>query len=41
MAIVLMDGRSLARLMILHDRGCSTAQTFVVKNLDSDSFIEE
>jgi restriction system protein len=39
--IVLIDGRSLARLMILHDVGCSAAQTFVVKKLDSDYFVEE
>ena len=39
--IVLVDGRTLARLMILHDVGCSPAQTFVVKKLDSDSFVEE
>lgn len=39
--IVLVDGRTLARLMILHDVGCSPAQTYVVKKLDSDSFFEE
>ena len=39
--IVLVDGRTLARLMILHDVGCAPAQTFVVKKLDSDYFIEE
>ena len=39
--VVLVDGRSLARLMILHDVGCSPACTFVVKKLDSDYFVEE
>ena len=39
--IVLVDGRTLARLMILHDVGCSPAQTYVVKKLDSDYFVEE
>jgi restriction system protein len=39
--IVLIDGRKLANLMILHDVGCSPVQTFVVKKLDSDYFVEE
>jgi len=39
--IVLVDGRTLARLMILHDVGCSPAQTYFVKKLDSDYFVEE
>jgi restriction system protein len=39
--IVLVDGRTLARLMILHDVGCAPAQTFVVKKLDSDYFIDQ
>jgi restriction system protein len=39
--VVLVDGRSLARLMIMHDVGCSPACTFVVKKLDSDYFVEE
>jgi restriction system protein len=39
--VVLIDGQKLARLMILHDVGCSPAQTYVVKKLDSDSFVEE
>jgi restriction system protein len=39
--IVLIDGQKLARLMILHDVGCSPAQTYVVKKLDSDYFLEE
>jgi len=39
--VVLDDGRTLARLMILHGVGCSPAQTFVVKKLDSDYFVEE
>jgi len=39
--IVLVDGRTLARLMILHDVGCAPAQSFIVKKLDSDYFLEE
>ena len=39
--IVLIDGPKLAKLMILHDVGCSPAQTYVVKKLDSDYFVEE
>jgi restriction system protein len=39
--VVLVDGRTLARLMILHNVGCAPAQTFVVKKLDSDYFLEE
>jgi restriction endonuclease Mrr len=40
-SIVLAHGRTLARLMILHDVGCAPAQAFVVKKLDSDYFVEE
>jgi restriction endonuclease Mrr len=36
-----LDGRARARLTILHNVGCAPAQTFVVKKLDSDSFVEE
>jgi restriction system protein len=39
--IVLIDGRKLAGLMILHDVGCSPSRAFVVKKLDSDYFVEE
>jgi hypothetical protein len=39
--IVLVDGRTLARLMIPHDVGCAPAQSFVVKKLDSDDVVEE
>lgn len=39
--VVLIDGRKLANLMIRHDVGYSPAQTFVVKKLDSDYFVEE
>jgi restriction system protein len=39
--VVLIDGQKLARLMILHNVGCSPAQTYVVKKLDSDYFVEE
>lgn len=39
--IVLVDEHTLARLMILHDVGCSPVQTFVEKKLDSDYFVEQ
>ena len=39
--IVLIDGKKLAQLMIIHDVGRSPAQTYVVKKIDSDSFVEE
>lgn len=39
--IVLIDGRKLAELMIEHDIGVSTAQTYLVKRLDFDYFDEE
>jgi restriction system protein len=39
--MVLVDGRTLARLTILHDVGCAPAQTFIVKKLDSDYFVEK
>ena len=35
------DGRTLVRLMILHDVGGSRAQTYVVVKIDSDYFVEE
>ncbi len=38
--IVLVDGRTLARLMILQDV-CTLAQAFVIKKLDSDYVVEE
>lgn len=39
--IVLIDGARLAALMIEHNLGVSTAQTFALKRLDSDYFAEE
>ncbi len=39
--VVLIDGQHLARLMIKHDVGCSPSQTFIVKRLDSDYFVDE
>jgi restriction system protein len=39
--IVLIDGVRLAGLMIEHNLGVSTAQTFALKRLDSDFFGEE
>lgn len=39
--IVLIDGRRLAQLMIDHDVGVATAQTYVLKRLDIDYFEEE
>lgn len=41
MRIVLIDGRELARLMIVHGVGVSTAATYEVKKIDFDYFIEE
>ncbi len=38
--IVLIDGKQLARLMIEHNVGVSTAGTYVVKQVDSDYFEE-
>lgn len=39
--IVLIDGRELAALMIEHNVGVSTRETYAVKTLDSDYFLEE
>lgn len=39
--IILIDGRLLAQLMIDHDVGVATQQTFVLKRIDADYFIEE
>lgn len=39
--IVLIDGDRLARLMIEYGIGVSTMQTFSIKRIDSDFFIEE
>lgn len=39
--VVLIDGKKLAELMIQFDLGVSTVQTFSVKKVDLDYFIEE
>jgi restriction system protein len=39
--IVLIDGKTLAQLMIDHDIGVTTRRTYVVKQMDSDFFLEE
>ena len=39
--IVLIDGARLAALMIEHNLGVSTAQTFALKRLDTDFFTED
>jgi len=39
--IVLIDGDELARLMIDHDVGVSTVNTYTIKKIDSDYFEEE
>jgi restriction system protein len=39
--IVLIDGQELARLMVDHGVGVSTIQTYDVKKVDSDYFVEE
>lgn len=39
--IILIDGRHLAELMIDHDVGVTTVQTYRVKRVDSDYFEED
>lgn len=39
--IVLIDGEQLAQLMIDHNLGCTTQQTYELKKIDSDYFDEE
>lgn len=38
--VVLVDGRLLSELMVDHNVGCSTTQTFHIKKLDTDYFEE-
>ena len=38
---VLIDGESLAQLMIAHNIGVSTIATYELKKIDSDYFVEE
>jgi len=39
--VILIDGRSLAELMIDHSLGTTTTATYPIKRIDSDYFIEE
>ena len=39
--VVLIDGSTLAKLMVQHDLGVSTADTYAVKAIDSDFFDED
>lgn len=39
--VVLIDGEQLAQLMIEHDIGVSTMNSFAVKRIDTDYFLEE
>lgn len=39
--IVLIDGQQLAELMIEHNLGVSTVETYTVKRIDSDYFLDE
>jgi restriction system protein len=39
--VVLIDGHKLTDLMIEYDLGVSIKDTFVIKRIDSDYFIEE
>ena len=39
--VVLIDGESLAQMMIDHNVGVSTVGTYEVKKIDSDYFSEE
>lgn len=39
--IVLIDGKLLAELMIEHDVGVSQQETYIVKKIDADYFVEE
>ena len=40
-AVVLVDGERLAKLMIEYDVGVSTQSTYAIKKIDSDFFSEE
>ncbi len=39
--VVLIDGETLAQMMIDHNVGVSTVGTYEVKKIDSDYFLEE
>ena len=39
--VVLIDGEELAKLMIENDIGVTKAETYDIKKVDSDYFVEE
>ena len=39
--VVLIDGDKLAQLMIEHNLGVSTVNSYEIKRMDSDYFIED
>lgn len=39
--VILIDGETMAQLMIEHDVGVSTSMAYAVKRIDSDFFIDE
>ncbi|MDM8000370.1 MAG: restriction endonuclease [Dehalococcoidia bacterium] len=39
--VILIDGRTLAELMVDHDLGTTTMATYPIKRIDSDYFVEE
>jgi len=39
--IVLIDGKQLTELMIEHNLGVTVKQTYTIKTVDSDYFIED
>jgi restriction system protein len=41
MKIVLIDGETLAQMMIEHNVGVSTVSQYTLKRIDSDYFSEE
>lgn len=41
MRVVLIDGQTLARLMIEHGVGVTVVSTYQIKRVDSDYFAEE
>lgn len=39
--VILIDGQQLAKLMVKHDLGVSTKETYQVKTIDTDYFNED
>jgi restriction system protein len=39
--VVLIDGKRLAELMVEHDLGVATKNTYHVKTIDSDFFVDD